>query len=152
MMAATYSDSLFCRFFFCCTSSHCEHAPVQSNKNVESTGQPNATRQPTFNDSRPMGIDEVDHQLAHPCDSEEFENILAELEGTKRQLNSERLRVSELEDQLSSLSKCTRQVNGFGVVAVKVRVSEYAMCVCVCVKHFSLTATHHIHCVCGNLI
>lgn len=58
------------------------------------------------NDSEPMtGIDEVDRQLAATCDSEELENILTELDGTKRQLNSERQRVSELEDQLSSLGK-----------------------------------------------
>lgn len=63
-----------------------------------------------MNDSEPMmGIDEVDRQLAATCDSEELENILTELDGTKRQLNSERQRVSELEDQLSSLGN----TNGF---------------------------------------
>lgn len=59
------------------------------------------------NDSQAMGVDEVDQrqQAADTCDSEELETILTELDGTKRQLNSERLRVSELEDQLSSLSE-----------------------------------------------
>lgn len=53
-----------------------------------------------------MGIDEVDRRLAaETCDNDEIMNIITEMDGTKRQLNAERQRVSELEDQLSSLSK-----------------------------------------------
>lgn len=58
------------------------------------------------NDHDAMGIDEVDRRLAaETCDNDEIMNIITELDGTKRQLNAERQRVSELEDQLSSLSK-----------------------------------------------
>lgn len=56
-------------------------------------------------DIQPGGVDEVDRRLAETCDNEEIMNIITELDGTKRQLNVERQRVSELEDQLSSLSK-----------------------------------------------
>ena len=59
----------------------------------------------TTNDVEAIGIDEVDRRLAETCDNEEIMNIITELDGTKRQLNAERQRVSELEDQLSSLSK-----------------------------------------------
>lgn len=52
-------------------------------------------------DVQSIGVDEVDHS--------EIINIITELEGTKRQLNVERQRVSELEDQLSSLSKSKNQ-------------------------------------------
>lgn len=51
-----------------------------------------------------IGYDEVD-RLGVTCDNEEIETIITELDGTKRQLAAERQRVSELEDQLSSLSK-----------------------------------------------
>lgn len=57
------------------------------------------------NDIEAIGIDEVDRRLAETCDNEEIMNIITEWDGTKRQLNAERQRVSELEDQLSSLSK-----------------------------------------------
>lgn len=79
---------------------------MQSNKNVESTLQsPTAhVTRAAFNDSQPMGVDEVDHHLT--ADSEEIENILMEWDGTKRQLNAERQRCTELEDQLSSLGEC----------------------------------------------
>lgn len=50
-----------------------------------------------------IGYDEVD-RLAVTCDNEEIVTIITELDGTKRQLAAERQRVSELEDQLSSLS------------------------------------------------
>lgn len=53
-----------------------------------------------------IGYDEVD-RLAVTCDNEEIVTIITELDGTKRQLAAERQRVSELEDQLSSLSMCT---------------------------------------------
>lgn len=59
----------------------------------------------TTNDIQALGIDEVDRRLAETCDNEEIMNIITEMDGTKRQLNAERQRVSELEDQLSSLSK-----------------------------------------------
>lgn len=59
----------------------------------------------TLNDIQAMGIDEVDRTLAETCDNEEIMTIITDLDGTKRQLNAERQRVSELEDQLSSLSK-----------------------------------------------
>lgn len=81
---------------------------MQSNKNVENTSQPKPSSiySQTPNDERQfIGIDEVDRRLAETCDNEEIENIITELDGTKRQLNAERQRVSELEDQLSSLSK-----------------------------------------------
>lgn len=52
-----------------------------------------------------MGVDEVDRSLVETCDNEEIMNIITEMDGTKRQLVAERQRVSELEDQLSSLSK-----------------------------------------------
>lgn len=80
---------------------------LQSNKNVENTSQskPSSIYSQTPNESQFIGIDEVDRRLAETCDNEEIENIITELDGTKRQLNAERQRVSELEDQLSSLSK-----------------------------------------------
>lgn len=53
-----------------------------------------------------MGIDEVDRRFAEHCDNEEIINIITDLDGTKRQLVVERQRVTELEDQLSSLSEC----------------------------------------------
>lgn len=56
------------------------------------------------NNAQTIGVDEVDRRLVESCDSEEIMHIITELEGTKRQLNAERQRVSELEDQLSSLS------------------------------------------------
>lgn len=58
------------------------------------------------NDIQATGIDEVDRRLAESCDNEEIMNLITEWDGTKRQLNAERQRVSELEDQLSSLSMC----------------------------------------------
>lgn len=61
----------------------------------------------THDIEQPLGYDEVDQdrRLAETCDNEEIMNIITDLDGTKRQLNAERQRVSELEDQLSSLSK-----------------------------------------------
>lgn len=50
-------------------------------------------------------MDEVDRRLAETCDNEEIMTIITEFDVTQRQLNAERQRVSELEDQLSSLSK-----------------------------------------------
>lgn len=50
-------------------------------------------------------IDEVDNRLSEHCDSDEIIGLITELDGTKRQLAAERQRVTELEDQLSSLSK-----------------------------------------------
>lgn len=52
-----------------------------------------------------IDIDEVDNRLSEHCDSDEIIGLITELEGTKRQLAAERQRLSELEDQLSSLSK-----------------------------------------------
>lgn len=67
------------------------------------------------NDHEAMGIDEVDRRLAaETCDNDEIMNIITELDGTKRQLNAERQRVSELEDQLSSLSKFCGYPNEIG--------------------------------------
>lgn len=66
------------------------------------------------NDIQTAGVDEVDRRLAETCDNEEIMNIITELDGTKRQLNVERLRVSELEDQLSSLSKI---IKPFGFIS-----------------------------------
>lgn len=57
-------------------------------------------------DNQTSGIDEVDRTFVENCDNEEILNIITELDGTKRQLTAERQRISELEDQLSSLSKC----------------------------------------------
>lgn len=63
-----------------------------------------------INGGQGQGIDEVDRDLVANCDNEEILNIMAELEASRRQLNNERQRVSELEDQLSSLSKwCFKQ-------------------------------------------
>lgn len=53
-----------------------------------------------------IGFDEVDHRFTEHCDNDEIINIITEFDGTKRQLTAERQRVTELEDQLSSLSKC----------------------------------------------
>lgn len=80
---------------------------LQSNKNMSNTAhQMTEPISITMNNSEAsMGIDEVDQRLADTCDNEEIMNIITELDGTKRQLNAERQRVSELEDQLSSLSK-----------------------------------------------
>lgn len=50
-------------------------------------------------------IDEVDRKFAETCDNEDILNIITELNDTKRQLRDERQRGTELEDQLSSLSK-----------------------------------------------
>lgn len=61
---------------------------------------------PLINGGQGQGIDEVDRDLVVNCDNEEILNIMAELDASRRQLNNERQRVSELEDQLSSLSKC----------------------------------------------
>lgn len=58
-------------------------------------------------DVQMIGVDEVDRRLAETCDNDEIINIITELEAAKRQLNAERLRVAELEDQLSSLSMST---------------------------------------------
>lgn len=58
-----------------------------------------------INGGQSQGVDEVDQDLVTNCDNEEILNIMSELEANKRQLNNERQRVSELEDQLSSLSK-----------------------------------------------
>lgn len=65
----------------------------------------------TTNDIQELGIDEVDRRLAETCDNEEIMNIITEMDGTKRQLNAERQRVSELEDQLSSLSKSNENID-----------------------------------------
>lgn len=59
----------------------------------------------SFSRSASYGIDEVDRRLNEPCDNEEILTIINELDATKRQLIAEQQRVSELEDQLSSLSK-----------------------------------------------
>ncbi|XP_031622778.1 cerebellar degeneration-related protein 2 isoform X2 [Contarinia nasturtii] len=59
--------------------------------------------------SQPLGVDEVD-RLAETCDSAEILDMITELDGTKRQLNAERQRVSELEDQLSSLIQDNRDL------------------------------------------
>lgn len=57
-------------------------------------------------DEQTIGIDEVDRRFTEHCDNEEIIHMITELDGTKRQLGAERQRVTELEDQLSSLSKC----------------------------------------------
>lgn len=78
----------------------------QSNKNTCITSQNEKMAiHSTVNYVESMGVDEVDQRLADTCDNEEIITIITELDGTKRLLISERQRVSELEDQLSSLSK-----------------------------------------------
>lgn len=47
-------------------------------------------------------------------------NIITELDGTKRQLTVERQRVTELEDQLSSLSKCSIQ----GILEISMNMTQ----------------------------
>lgn len=63
-----------------------------------------ASIRPQLVNSQSIGYDEVD-RIVETCDNEEILTIITELDGTKRQLTAERQRVSELEDQLSSLSK-----------------------------------------------
>lgn len=63
-----------------------------------------ASIRPQLVSGQSIGYDEVD-RIAETCDNEEILTIITELDGTKRQLTAERQRVSELEDQLSSLSK-----------------------------------------------
>lgn len=77
---------------------------MQSNKNMSKSRMETAAVHATTDDIQLAGIDEVDRRLAETCDNEEIMNIITEMDGTKRQLNAERQRVSELEDQLSSLS------------------------------------------------
>lgn len=78
----------------------------QTNKNSSNATQNQiiTIHTTTVNDIQGIGIDEVD-RLAETCDNEEIMTIITEFDVTKRQLNTERQRVSELEDQLSSLSK-----------------------------------------------
>ncbi|XP_055297106.1 cerebellar degeneration-related protein 2 isoform X2 [Sitodiplosis mosellana] len=88
----------------------CSRQP-DSNKNMSSTSQIDVVvAHAMTSDSQAMGIDEVDRRLAETCDNEEIMNIITELDGTKRQLNAERQRVSELEDQLSSLIQDNREL------------------------------------------
>lgn len=79
---------------------------LQSNRNTSNTSQNETiTIYTTVNDIQVSGMDEVDRRLAETCDNEEIMTIITEFDVTQRQLNAERQRVSELEDQLSSLSK-----------------------------------------------
>lgn len=79
---------------------------LQSNRNTSITSQnETVTIYTTVQDIQVSGMDEVDRRLAETCDNEEIMTIITEFDVTQRQLNAERQRVSELEDQLSSLSK-----------------------------------------------
>lgn len=75
---------------------------LQPNRNLKFQSSP-APIPAQNNIQQSIGYDEVD-RLAVTCDSEEIVTIITELDGTKRHLAAERQRVSELEDQLSSLS------------------------------------------------
>lgn len=54
-------------------------------------------------------VDGPDH-----CDNEYIVHVMTELDGTKRQLVCEQHRVSELEEQLSALSK-SDHINGWSL-------------------------------------